>query len=89
MPGCCTAFPPCGVILYTLSMGDSHLPRVDRTKLTVSNLHDPQDDLHYWLSKSHSERLEAVEHSRLAVYGYDAATARLHRVLEVAQLSRG
>ena len=88
MPGALRETPPGAIILYTLAMADRRFPRVDRTKLTVANLHDPPDEVEYWRSKSYTERLEAVELSRLAVYGYDPATTRLHRVLEVTQLSQ-
>ena len=69
-------------------MVERRLPRVDRTKFSVVNLHDPPDEPEFWRSKSHTERLEAIEISRMAVYGYDPATTRLHRVLEVIQLSQ-
>ena len=88
MPGWRRGSALSGVILYTQSMGDSHFPRVDRTKLTIANLSDPPDELEYWRSKSYLERLEAIELSRLAIYGHDPVTTRLQRLLEVTQLSR-
>lgn len=57
--------------------------RVDRTKFSVVSLTDPPDDREYWLSRTPQERFEAAELLRQSVYGYDPATARLQRVLEV------
>ena len=62
-------------------------PRLDRTALSVCRL-DEQDrlDAEYWRSKTPTERLIALEQTRRLLYGYDPATARLQRVLEIAQL---
>jgi hypothetical protein len=64
------------------------MPQVDRSQVSIGWLSDPPDDLRFWLSKSPFERLEAIEISRLAVYGYDSTSSRLRRLLEVTQLSR-
>ena len=53
---------PWGFVTFLESTGPSSQSRICTTEQA------PQDDLHYCLSKSHSERLEAVELSRLAVY---------------------
>jgi len=60
--------------------------KVDRTALSVASMSDPGDALAYWLSRPVSERLEALELARRICYGEAATTARLQRILEVAQL---
>jgi len=62
--------------------------RVDRKQLTISKLTDPPNDRQYWLSKTPAERFEALELLRQMTYGYDPATARLQRVLEVVKRPR-
>ena len=64
------------------------LLRVDRTAFTVTSLHE-SDEKEYWLSKTPEERLQALELMRQIVYGYDPATARLQRVLEIVELQTG
>lgn len=69
---------------------DSQLSlRVDRTVFSVVALAEADDDVNYWLNRPPLDRLEALELMRQAVYGYDPATARLHRVLEIAERSPG
>jgi len=63
--------------------------RMDRTVFDVVPLEGQDDDLAYWLARSVDERLEAIEVQRQVIYGYDPATERLRRVLEVASLERG
>ncbi len=63
--------------------------RVDRTKIqvmTVEEMHADTSDLEFWRGKSLDERIEGMELLRQINYGYDAATARLQRVLEIAEL---
>jgi hypothetical protein len=62
--------------------------KVDRTAFSVGSLRDPPDERAYWWSKTPQERLEALEIMRQIAYGYDPATERLQRVLEIAQLTR-
>jgi hypothetical protein len=69
-----------------MSAIDSPLPRMDKTVFSVSSLLDESDDKIYWLSKSHQERLQAMELMRQTIYGYHPSTARLQRVLAVAEL---
>jgi hypothetical protein len=59
---------------------------MDRRAFSVVRL-DEQDNAEkrYWRSKSPHERLQAVEETRQMIYGYDPASTRLQRVLEVAQ----
>jgi hypothetical protein len=62
--------------------------RLDRTRIEVVRLSDRLSDREYWLSKTPEERFEALELLRQMTYGYDPATARLQRVLEIAKLDR-
>lgn len=60
--------------------------KIDRTAFSVISIDEQrEDDKRYWRSKTPHERLEAVEITRQILYGYDPATARLQRVLEVAR----
>jgi hypothetical protein len=43
----------------------------------------------YWQSRSSSERMAKLERLRQEAYGYDPATTRLERVLEIIDLSTG
>jgi hypothetical protein len=61
---------------------DDQEPRVDRSALSVVDLHDSSDD-QYWWSRTPEERLEATEINRQIVYGYGPTHARLQRVFEV------
>lgn len=59
---------------------------VDRGAFSVVPLGEQEDDeKRYWRDKSPHERLRAVEETRQMIYGYDPASTRLQRVLEVAQ----
>jgi hypothetical protein len=59
--------------------------RVDRSALSIGRLSDPSDEKVYWLSRSPAERLAALELMRRILYGYNPATTRLQRILELAQ----
>ena len=61
--------------------------RMDKSAVSVVSLHDDSDEKEYWHSRTPRERLEALELMRQINYGYDPATARLQRILEVAQLT--
>ena len=61
--------------------------KIDKGALSVVSLSEESDDKEYWHAKTPQERLEAVELMRQINYGYDPTTARLQRVLEVAQLT--
>ena len=63
--------------------------RMDKTAFSVVSLSDEPGDKEFWLSKTPLERLEAMELLRQMNYGYDPVTARLQRVLTIAQLERG
>jgi hypothetical protein len=60
--------------------------RMDRRTLTVSTLSEEGDDRDYWRRATADERLLALEFMRQVCYGYDPSTARLQRLLTVAQL---
>jgi hypothetical protein len=61
---------------------------VNKSVFSIASLHDEPDEKAYWLSKTPLERLEALELMRQIIYGYDPSSARLQRVLEVAELKR-
>jgi hypothetical protein len=59
--------------------------RLDRKAFAVVRLDEQDDDGAYWADESPLERMQALEYLRRMAYG-TAATARLQRVLSVAQL---
>ena len=59
--------------------------RLDRSAFEVIQMTDRPNDRQYWLSKTPEERFEALELLRQIAYGYDPATARLQRILEVIE----
>jgi hypothetical protein len=59
--------------------------RMDKTVLEFGPLDTQGDDREYWTSKTPLERLQAIEFMRQVMYGYNPSTARLQRVLTVAQ----
>ncbi len=61
---------------------------MDKNTFSVTSLFDDSDEKAYWLSKTSYERLEAMELMRQINYGYDPTTARIQRILEVAELTR-
>jgi hypothetical protein len=61
---------------------------LDKRAFSVAALADESDERDYWKSRTVQERLAALEFMRQTMYGYDPATARLQRVLTVAELSR-
>jgi len=66
---------------------DSLIPstlKIDKTALSLVPCLDTSDEKLYWLSRTPSERLRHMEVWRRINYGHHA-TARLQRVLEVAQ----
>ncbi len=61
--------------------------RLDKTVFSFTTLEEADaDDIDYWLSKTPTERIEALEYLRRWVYGDDQVDARLQRVFEFAQL---
>jgi len=61
--------------------------RMDKTAFSVTTLTEKSNDKEYWLSKTPQERLAALELMRQINYGYDPATSRLQRVLEIVELT--
>ena len=61
--------------------------KIDKTALSLAPCFDTADEKAYWLSRTPSERLQHIEVLRRINYGHHA-TARLQRVLEVAQHAR-
>jgi len=60
--------------------------KMDRRAISVVRLDEQDDhDKRYWRGKSPHERFQAVEETRQMIYGYDPASTRLQRVLEVAR----
>ncbi|MBZ5609291.1 MAG: hypothetical protein LAP38_13590 [Acidobacteriia bacterium] len=60
--------------------------RLDRSAFEIASLDQEPNDREFWRAKSPRERMEALELMRQIIYGYDPATTRLQRVLEVAEL---
>ena len=59
---------------------------IDRREFSVIAVEDQQDDeIAFWRDKTPDERLRAVELTRQIIYGNDATSARLQRVLEIAE----
>ena len=58
----------------------------DKTAFSVCDLAEQPKDLAYWLTRTPEERLAAVEFMRQTMYGYDPATARMERILEIDDL---
>ncbi len=58
--------------------------KVDRTAFSTSTSFDDEEEKVYWLSRTPYERLRHMALLRQINYG-PSATARLQRVLEVAQ----
>jgi hypothetical protein len=60
--------------------------RLDRSHVSIAGLGDEGDDRAYWHSRTAEERMMALEFLRQVHYGYDPATERLQRVLEIVEL---
>lgn len=62
------------------------LSQLDRSVFQLASLDDPDDAAQYWRQRTPQERLAGLETLRQIMYGYDPATERLQRVLELAEL---
>ena len=60
--------------------------RLDRSAFQIASLDDETSEREYWRARSPRERMEALELMRQMIYGYDPATTRLQRVLEIGEL---
>ena len=61
--------------------------KIDKKIFEVRSLKEEESDLNFWLSRTAAERISAIEMMRRINYGNDAATGRLQRIFEVAELS--
>lgn len=62
--------------------------KADRNKVETFAMGKEPRDRSYWMSKTPEERLAALEFLRQVTYGYDPATARLQRVVELIDLRK-
>ena len=60
---------------------------IQRNVFEIVDLKDA-DDSDYWHGRSPSERVEAIEFMRKAMFGYDRISKRLQRVLTVVELKK-
>jgi hypothetical protein len=61
--------------------------QIDKTAFSVMSFAEAaEEDRTFWRSKTPEERLAALELLRQIHYGYDPATTRLQRVLEIVEL---
>jgi hypothetical protein len=58
--------------------------RVDRTALSVVNLHEDAGEVQYWLAQPAIKRFEALELLRQMAHPYDPS-ARIERVLTIIE----
>jgi hypothetical protein len=61
--------------------------RLDKTKLTVTDISDNSDEIEYWRNTTTKERLQHLERLRRTFYG-EIATARIQKVIEVVSLEK-
>jgi hypothetical protein len=66
---------------------DNELPRINKKVLMVTSLGDDSEEKQYWLSRTPSDRFNAIEYNRRMVYGIDRTSSRLQRFLEITELS--
>ena len=59
--------------------------KIKKNIIEVVDLHEA-DDTAYWLKRSTTERIEAIEFMRKAMFGHDRISAGLQRVFEIAEL---
>ena len=71
----------------TTTLQDQNRFRMDKTVFSVTTLSEKLSDKEYWLSKTPQERLAVLKLMRQINYGYDPATARLQKVLEIVELT--
>jgi hypothetical protein len=63
--------------------------RIDRSVIQLTSFAEADaNDIAYWMSRTPTERIEALEYLRRWVYGDAAVDARLQRVLELVELER-
>lgn len=60
--------------------------KIDKNSFSVASFKEQeQEEKTYWHTRSHHERLEALEITRQMIYGYNPDASRLHRVLTVVE----
>ena len=64
---------------------DTNQFKIDKTSVVISSLDEPTDEKNYWLTKTPTERLAAIELMRQIIYGYDPTSTRLQRVFTITQ----
>lgn len=62
---------------------------LDKNALSLASLHDESDEKKHWQNLTPQERWRTTELLRQLNYGYDPATTRLQRVLEVVERKAG
>lgn len=60
--------------------------KIDKSSFSIAGFHESNDEILYWRSKSPQERVQAIEVMRKILYGEDATSARLQRILEITEL---
>ena len=58
--------------------------KINRNIINITAI-DESDEKEYWVAQTSEKRLEALEMMRQLAYGYDENSARLQRVLEIAE----
>jgi hypothetical protein len=58
--------------------------KINRNVINITSISE-SDEKEYWLAQTPEKRLEAIEMMRQVAYGYDENSARLQRVLEIAE----
>ena len=61
--------------------------KVNRNIFEVVDLH-VSDDTAYWRDRSYIERVETIEFLRKVMFGHDRVSARLQRILTIAELKK-
>ena len=70
---------------FRLAMADARF-KLDKTAFSVTTFAEAEEeDRAYWFSLSPQERLAALEVMRQLNYGYDPASDRIQRSVEVVQ----
>jgi len=59
--------------------------KIQKNIIEIIDLHKA-DDTTYWRDRSFTERIEAIEFMRKAMFGHDRISAGLQRVFEIAEL---
>lgn len=60
-------------------------PKLDKSVLEVTGIHDDAAEMQYWHSRTPHERLLGLEMLRRFNYGEAATSGRLQRLLEITE----